>query len=145
MTLLESLAAAQLRLEAVGFEMVTATGSGTVNRSTLLRRGRCDALLGADRGQPFVTLRASNGGDYHLGLWEACCDGSEPSLEARNLAADVETLASRVHEFDRLIAQQGAALDDCLGRMGIFVFHERRKRGMINRGMTTDGEGRTCQ
>lgn len=130
---LEALGNAQARLEKGGFLVVSQHGTGRVNRWTELKRGACIVLIVIDRGQLLVTMRAPGGGDYHVGLWEACLDGTEPALDPRQFQVDVETIVQRWDEFESLIHRQGADLDECLRQMGTFVFFARRERGLISK------------
>jgi hypothetical protein len=104
MTTQNSLMPARRHLASVGFKIVPDRESPLAGQTLDLRRGACIAMLGVDRGQPFLTMRAPGGAqDYHLGLWAACADGVDPAVEARDVAADAELLAIRVDEFEALI------------------------------------------
>jgi len=124
------------RLATTGFRLATERQLGSSgDRLVEFRHASLIVEISLDRGQVFLTMRTAAGvGDHDLGLWEACLDGREPSTDARDLSADLDFLAARLADLERLAAEGGDALADCLRTAGRRRFSARRDLGLTSRG-----------
>jgi len=98
----------------------------------VLTRGGIRVSLVRDRGQTYLTLaKISSPTGRDLGVWESCMDDETPSLETRDLEADVDLLLGRLPDFESFVIASRPETDACLREAGQWRFSQRRLLGLI--------------
>jgi hypothetical protein len=123
------------RLRHAGFDVVAERGPDPMsfgNQVIELTRGALRVRLVRDRNQVWLTLATLSGiTDPDLGIWVSCMDHERPSLDVRDLEADVALLLRRLPEFESFVAASGPETEDCLREAGLWRLSQRRLLGLI--------------